>query len=122
MATLSYICTVMQEISWSDFEKIELRSGTIVKVEEFPEARKPAWKVWVDLGPQLGIRKSSAQITHHYTSEDLLDRQVICVVNFPEKQIGPFLSQVLVTGFSDENGDIVLAVPERPVPNGAKLH
>ncbi|ELR72839.1 Protein secretion chaperonin CsaA [Fulvivirga imtechensis AK7] len=112
----------MQTINWNDFEKVDLRVGTITHVEEFPEARKPAYKVWVDLGAELGIRKSSAQITHHYTKEGLLDRQVICVVNFPKKQIGPFLSEVLITGFSDENGDIILAVPEKRIPNGAKLH
>ncbi|GAA0891838.1 tRNA-binding protein [Fulvivirga kasyanovii] len=112
----------MDQINWNDFEKVQLRVGTIVKVEDFPEARKPAYKVWVDLGEDIGIKKSSAQITHHYTKEMLHNKQVVCVVNFPEKQIGPFLSQILITGFADENGHILLAVPDRDVPNGAKLH
>lgn len=112
----------MQIINWNDFEKVELRVGTITNVEEFPEARKPAYKVWVDLGPELGVLKSSAQITHHYTRQSLLNRQVVCVVNFPKKQIGPFQSEILITGFSDENGHIILATPEKWVPNGAKLH
>lgn len=112
----------MKTISWNDFEKVELRVGTVIKAEEFPEARKPAWKVWVDLGAELGVRKSSAQITHHYSKEDLEGKQVICVVNFPKKQIGPLLSEVLITGFSDENGHIILAVPEKKVPDGARLH
>lgn len=111
----------MELINWSDFEKVELRVGRIIKVESFPEARKPAFKVWVDLG-ELGIKKSSAQITHRYTEETLLNKQVVCVVNFPEKQIGPFISQILVTGFANSRGEIVLAVPDQEVPNGAKLH
>ena len=111
----------MQEITWNEFEKVELRIGTVVKVEEFPEARKPAWKVWVDFGPEIGELKSSAQITAHYTAEDLLGKQIVGVVNFPHKQIGPFVSQFLLTGFADENGDIVITTPERKVPNGAKL-
>jgi tRNA-binding protein len=110
----------MDTISWSDFERVELRIGTVIAVEEFPEARKPAWKLTVDFG-ELGIRRSSAQITVHYRKEDLVGRQVVGVLNFPPKQIGPFRSEVLVTGFADENGAIVLAVPERRVPNGAKL-
>ena len=111
----------MQEISWNEFEKVELRVGTVTRVEAFPEARKPAWKVWVDFGAEIGELKSSAQITAHYSDADLLGKQVIGVVNFPHKQIGPFTSQFLITGFADENGDIVLARPERAVPNGAKL-
>jgi tRNA-binding protein len=111
----------MKTIQWSDFEQVELRVGTVVDVQEFPEARKPAWRLRVDFGPEIGIKQSSAQITQHYTKEQLLGRQVIGVVNFPPKQIGPVRSEVLVTGFHDANGSVVLAMPERPVPNGAKL-
>lgn len=110
----------MDTISWADFERVELRIGTIIAVEEFPEARKPAWKLTVDFG-EFGVKRSSAQITVHYRKEDLVGRQVVGVINFPAKQIGPFRSEVLVTGFADENGAIVLAMPERKVPNGAKL-
>ena len=108
-------------IQWADFAKVELRVGTIVDVQDFPEARKPAWRLRVDFGPAIGVKQSSAQITHHYTKEQLLGRQVIAVVNFPPKQIGPMRSEVLVTGFHDANGHVVLAVPEHAVPNGAKL-
>lgn len=109
-----------EPISWADFERVELRIGTIVAVDDFPEARKPAWKLTVDFG-ELGTRRSSAQITVHYTREELLGRQVLAVLNFPPKQIGPFRSEVLVTGFAGEGGAIVLAMPERKVPNGARL-
>jgi tRNA-binding protein len=111
----------MQTIDWNDFTKVELRIGTVLEVFEFPEARKPAWKLKVDFGPEIGVRMSSAQITALYRREDLVGRQVVAVVNFPPKQIGPFRSEVLVTGFHDEQGRVVLAMPERPVPNGAKL-
>lgn len=110
----------MQEITWSDFEKVELRVGTIIEVLDFPEARKPAYKLQIDFG-ELGIKKSSAQITKHYTKVDLLGKQVVCVINFPPKQIGPFVSECLTTGFADENGDVVLTEPERKVPNGSKM-
>ncbi|WP_240432901.1 tRNA-binding protein [Taibaiella koreensis] len=110
----------METISWNDFEKVELRVGTVIDVFEFPKARKPAYKMKIDFGP-YGIRMSSAQITRHYTPETLLGRQVVAVINFPEKQIADFMSQCLVTGFADENGDIVLTAVERTVPNGTKI-
>ena len=111
----------MKTITWDAFESVELRVGTILRVEEFPEARKPAYKVWVDFGPEIGEKKTSVQITRLYTPESLVGRQIVGVVNFPPKQVGPFMSEFLLTGFHDEEGAIVIAVPERPVPNGAKL-
>lgn len=111
----------MKKISWQDFEKVELRVGTIIEADDFPEARKPAYKLLVDFGPDIGIKKSSAQITHHYTKKQLIGKQVLGVVNFPEKQIGPFMSQCLVTGFYDESGNVVLAVPDKKIENGKKL-
>jgi tRNA-binding protein len=107
-------------IDWSDFEKLDLRAGTIIEVIPFPESRKPAWKIKVDFG-ELGIKQTSAQITTLYKSEDLLGKQIIGIVNFPAKQIGKFMSEFLLTGFPDENGDIVISTTERKVPNGAKL-
>lgn len=110
----------MDTIEWNDFEKLELLVGTIVEVEEFPEARKPAYKLKVDLGPKIGVKRSSAQITKLYSKEDLLGKQVLCVVNFKPKKIGPFTSEILTTGLvlGDE---VVLMIPERKVPNGSKL-
>jgi tRNA-binding protein len=110
----------MEIITWNDFEKIELRVGTILDVLDFPEARKPAYKVKVDFGP-LGIKWSSAQVTKHYTKEQLIGQQITGVINFPKKQIGNFMSEFLITGFADDNGDIVLASINKPVPNGSKL-
>ncbi len=108
-------------ISWEDFTKVELKIGTVVRAEEFPEARKPAYKVWVDFGGDLGIKKSSAQITVHYKPEDLIGQQIVAVVNFPPMQIGPIKSEFLLTGFYDKNGAVIIAQPEREVPNGARL-
>lgn len=109
----------IDHISWSDFEKVLIVAGTVVKVEAFPEARKPAWKVWVDFGP-YGEKKTSAQIAALYRAEDLVGRQIMGVINFPEKQIGPFRSQFLLTGFNTDAG-VVLSAIERPVPNGTRL-
>ncbi|MEO6520738.1 MAG: tRNA-binding protein [Mucilaginibacter sp.] len=110
----------METITWNDFEKVELRAGTILAVFDFPEARKPAYKIQVDFG-ELGIKWSSAQITKHYAQEELIGKQIMGVVNFPKKQIATFMSEFLVTGFADENGDIILAGVDKPVPNGHKL-
>lgn len=110
----------MQQITWDDFEKVDLRVGTVLEALEFPEARRSAYKLRVDFG-ELGIKTSSAQITKHYTLDELPGRQIVGVVNFPKKQIGKFMSEFLVTGFADENGDIVLTAVDRKVPNGSKL-
>lgn len=107
------------DIAWVDFERVLIVAGTVVRVEPFPEARRPAWKVWVDFGP-YGERKTSAQIAALYRPEDLIGRQVVGVINFPEKQIGPFRSQFLLTGFHTDDG-VVITTVERPVPNGARL-
>lgn len=111
----------MQIIEWDQFTAVELRAGTIVEATEFPEARKPAFKLTIDFGSEIGIRRSSAQITYLYQPSDLIGRQVVAVVNFAPKQIGPFVSECLVTGFYRDDGAVVLAVPDAAVPNGAKL-
>lgn len=111
----------MKEISWQEFEQVELRVGTIIEVEDFPEARVPAYKIKADFGAEIGLKKSSAQVTALYDKEDLLGRQVVGVINFPPKQIGPVRSEFLLTGFYRDDGAVVLAVPERSVANGAKL-
>lgn len=111
----------MEQITWNDFTKVELRVGRVVEASPFPEARKPAYILRIDFGPEIGIRKSSAQITHHYTPETLVGRLVVAVVNFPKKQIGPLQSECLVTGFHDADGHVALCMPEREVPLGTKL-
>lgn len=111
----------MEQIEWNDFTRVELRVGRIVAAEVFAQARKPAYLLQVDFGAELGIKKSSAQITAHYTPESLLGKQVVAVVNFPKKQIGPVMSECLVTGFYDESGSVVLCVPDHAVPLGTKL-
>ena len=111
----------MEEISWNDFMKVELRVGRIVAAEVFKEARKPAYKLQADFGPELGIRKSSAQITALYQPEALVGRLVVAVVNFPKKQIGPLMSECLVTGFHNADGDVALCVPDKDVPLGTRL-
>ena len=108
-------------IAFDDFEKVDIRIGTVVKAEPFPEARKPAYRLTIDFGPMIGIRRSSAQITKHYALDELVGRRVAAVVNFPPRQIGPFMSEVLTLGFGDSNGDIVLIHPERTVPNGSRM-
>ncbi len=108
-------------ISWDDFQKIEFRIGTIINAEDFPKARNPAYILQVDFGEEVGVKKSSAQLTENYTKEELIDKQVMAVVNFPAKQIGPIMSECLVTGFYQNDGSVILAVPERPLHNGAKL-
>jgi tRNA-binding protein len=109
------------EISFDDFMKVDIRAGTVLKAEVFPEARKPAYKLLIDFGPEVGEKKSSAQITVHYQPEDLVGRQVMAVTNFPPRQIGPFMSEVLTLGYADDNGDIVLAGIDRAVPNGERM-
>ena len=111
----------METIAWDDFTRVELRVGRIVAAEVFAQARKPAYLLQVDFGPALGIKKSSAQITHHYTPEGLIGKQVVAVVNFPPKQIGPVMSECLVTGFHDADGAVALCVPDKDVPLGTRL-
>ena len=110
----------METINWNDFEKVEIRTGTILNVEDFPEARKPAYKITVDFG-EFGIKKSSVQIVALYKKEELIGKQIIGIINFPIKQIGPFQSKFLTTGFYRDDGNVVLAIPEKEVPNGCKL-
>jgi tRNA-binding protein len=112
----------MAEIRFDDFLKVDIRLGTVLRAEPFPEARKPAIKLWIDFGPEIGERKSSAQITEHYDPEILVGKQVMAVVNFPPRQIGPVMSEVLVLGVSDARGAIVLLAPDQPAPNGARMH
>lgn len=109
------------EISYSDFEQVDIRVGTVIQVDDFPQARKPAFKLLIDFGPEIGVKKSSAQITRLYTREELLGRQVVAVVNFPPRQIGPFMSEVLTLGVPDEHGNVVLLSPTRAVPPGGKM-
>jgi tRNA-binding protein len=112
----------MSTISWKQFEQVDLRVGTIIRAEEFPEANKPAYKLWIDFGKEIGIKKSSAQITDLYSTTELIGKQVVGVVNFPPKQIGPFTSECLVTGFHRDDESVVLAVPDKSIPNGSKLY
>ena len=111
----------MSVISWSDFEKVEIRCGTVIDVKDFPKARKPSYQIWIDFGVELGIKKSSAQVTNYYKKEDLVNKQVIAVVNFPPKQIATFISECLVLGVYDENKDVILLEPGKPVKNGMKI-
>jgi len=111
----------MNTISWQDFENVDLRAGTIIRVEDFPKARKPAFKLWIDLGSEIGIKQSSAQITKRYLKEELLNKQVLCVVNFPVKQIADFRSEVLTTGFVLPDGEVILASPDFKIENGTRL-
>ena len=108
-------------ISYSDFEKVDVRVGRIIEVEDFPEAKKPAYKLLIDFGPEIGKKRSSARITRHYTREELVGKLVIAVVNFPPKQIGPFVSEVLTLGVPDENGEVVLLIPDQDVPLGVRM-
>lgn len=118
---MSHDSGLRPEIAYGDFDRVDIRVGTVVAAEPYPEARKPAFKLRIDFGPEIGEKKTSAQITKHYTPEALVGRQVIAVVNFPPRQIGKFMSEVLTLGFPDEEGEVVLAAVDKPVPNGGKL-
>lgn len=111
----------MSTITWDDFMKVGLHFGTIIKAEVFAEARKPAYKLMIDFGAEIGVKKSSSQITQKYTCDELIGKQVLCVINFPPKQVGPLMSEVLTTGVDDEAGHVILVSPDHPVPNGARL-
>ena len=111
----------MDEINFEHFLSVDIRVGTVLRAEEFPEARKPAVKLWVDFGPEIGEKKSSAQITDHYDCDILVGKQVMGVINFSPRQIGPFMSEVLILGFMDTDGSVILAVPDKPAPNGSSL-
>ena len=111
----------MSELTWAEFERVDLRVGTVVNAEPFPEARKPAIKLTIDFGEKIGTRKSSAQITDHYAPAELIGKQVTAVINFPRKQIGPMMSECLVTGFIQDDGSVILAVPDKPAKNGTRL-
>lgn len=121
MGTINYCNGEQPMITFDDFMNLELRVGTITHVEPFPEAHKPAYKLTIDFGSEVGVKRSSARITDHYQPEELIGRQIMCVTNFPPKQIGPFMSEVLVTGFDLSDGTIALAAADRPVPNGTRL-
>ena len=112
----------MSDLSFDDFLKVDIRVGKVIDAQPYPEARKPAIKLWIDFGPEIGQKKSSAQITVHYTPEELIGREVLAVVNFPPRQIGKFMSECLVLGLPDENGDIVLIRPDQDVPSGGRMH
>jgi len=112
----------MAEISYDDFLAVDIRVGTVLRAEPFPEARKPAIKMWIDFGPEIGEKKTSAQVTVHYTPESLVGKQIMAVVNFPPRQIGPFMSEVLVLGCIDPDGAVVLIAPDQSVPNGGRMH
>jgi tRNA-binding protein len=122
VSAVTQVTEVTGDLSFADFQKVDIRVGTIIDVQPYPEARRPAYKLWVDFGAEIGQRKSSAQVTENYQIEDLIGRQVAAVVNFPPKQIGRFMSEILVLGFPDEKGEVVLIQPSKQIPNGARLY